>query len=70
MTPHAADGAGRSQPLAQIAQLPLPVPSADTVADVADRDHAATFVGRSAGEWRAGVEFSSSGACSAGQRSS
>ena len=35
--------------LAQIAQLPLPVPSAERVADVADRDHAATLVRRIGG---------------------
>ena len=32
--------------LAQIAQLPVPVPSAARIAAVADRDHAATLVGR------------------------
>ncbi len=32
--------------LAEIAQLPLPVPSAERVADMADHDHAATLVGR------------------------
>lgn len=32
--------------LAEIAQLPLPVPSAERIADVADRDHTATLVGR------------------------
>ncbi|MCD2442095.1 hypothetical protein LQ757_07365 [Agromyces sp. SYSU K20354] len=32
--------------LAEIAQLPVPVPSADRVAEMADRDHAATLVGR------------------------
>ena len=32
--------------LAEIAQLPLPVPSAERVADLVDHDHAATLVGR------------------------
>ena len=37
---------GALSALAQIAQLPLPVPSAERIADAADRDPAATFVGR------------------------
>ena len=37
---------GALSALAQLAQLPLPVPSAERIAETADRDHAATFVGR------------------------
>ena len=40
---------GALSALAEIAQLPLPVLSAERIADAADRDHAATFIGRLAG---------------------
>ena len=46
MTPHAADGAGRSPPSPRSPSSHYRCPLPRRVADVADRDHAATFVGR------------------------